>query len=535
VTFGDATHAVAVGSDGPTVVRTSDGGATWLVTATNGTTRHLSGVAFADATHGWAVGAEHKGENTILATADGGITWARQHSGLAASLTAVDCTDASHAWAVGFFGTILVTTDGGATWTAQDSGVADHHLKDVAFADASHGWAVGQGTIVATSNGGSTWTQQDPGVAADLRGVTCVDATHAWAVGTVEAGWLKYAGVILATNDGGVTWTRQDAGVTWNLEDVAFADASHGWTVGTALEPGEQYVHGTILTTTDGGATWTAQRSTATLAVACIDADHVWALGPTVASDDGGATWTGQTADFGVPLTGRCIFFLDSAHGWVVGDTGVIYATTTGGWTPPSVKVSGAVNNGWYNHTLDVTLTGVPASATTGIASVTWALDGGQRHTVAGASTTVRIPVDTLTHGDDGVGGRRLVYSVTDDNGITAPDRTLTINIDTRKPTTKAPYAASVYRYADATLKYKVVDPAPNGGTATVTIKIKNSSGKVVKTLGPYKGVVVNKRLSAKLYSCQLRHGTYRFSVFATDKAGNLQALPVGSNRLTVH
>lgn len=171
----------------------------------------------------------------------------------------------------------------------------------------------------------------------------------------------------------------------------------------------------------------------------------------------------------------------------------------------------------------------------TGIASVTWALDGGAPQTASAASATVTVPVDTLTHGDDGVGRRRLVYSVTDDRGIPSSSRTLTLNIDTRKPTTKAPYAASVYRYADATLRYKVVDASPNGGTATVTIKIKNGVGKVVKTLGPYRGVAVNKRLSAKLYSCQLRHGAYRFSVYATDRAGNTQVLPAGSNRLMVY
>jgi hypothetical protein len=277
--------------------------------------------------------------------------------------------------------------------------------------------------------------------------------------------------------------------------------------------------------------------------VALADASHGWAVGIDwntrtgfiSATKDGGKTWTGQTADLGVPFTGRCVFFLDKNHGWVVGDNGEIYATTTGGWTPPSVRVSGAVNNGWYSDTLDLTLTGTPAMSGTGIASVTWALDGGQRHTVAGASATVTIPVEAVTHADDAVGAHRLVYSATDDYGITAPDRTLTINVDTRKPNTQAPYAASVCGYADATLRYKVVDAAPNGGTGTVTVKIKNSAGEVVKTLGPYKGVAVNKLASAKLYSCQLRHGTYRFSVFATDRAGNVQRLPAGSNRLTVY
>ena len=32
-------------------------------------------------------------------------------------------------------------------------------------------------------------------------------------------------------------------------------------------------------------------------------------------------------------------------------------------------------------------------------------------------------------------------------------------------------------------LRYQVLDPVPNGGTATVAIKIRNRAGKVVATL----------------------------------------------------
>ena len=51
-------------------------------------------------------------------------------------------------------GAIVATTDGGATWTAQSPGTAAH-LTDVAFSDATHGWAVGEGgTILVTTSGG---------------------------------------------------------------------------------------------------------------------------------------------------------------------------------------------------------------------------------------------------------------------------------------------------------------------------------------------------------------------------------------------
>jgi hypothetical protein len=105
------------------------------------------------------------------------------------------------------------------------------------------------------------------------------------------------------------------------------------------------------------------------------------------------------------------------------------------------------------------------------------------------------------------------------------------LGIDTREPTTEAPSAATVQRYRMATLRYRVLDAAPNGGKADVAIKINNGRGKVVKTLA-YKGQAVNLLLSAR-FACTLPRGKYRFFVYATDLAGNQQA-SLGSNKLVV-
>ena len=45
--------------------------------------------------------------------------------------------------------------------------------------------------------------------------------------------------------------------------------------------------------------------------------------------------------------------------------------------------------------------------------------------------------------------------------------------------------------------------------------------------------MAVNKLLY-KTFTCRLARGNYRYYVYATDLAGNVQVLPVGSNRLTV-
>ena len=122
-------------------------------------------------------------------------------------------------------------------------------LYDVAFSDAAHGWAVGEGgAIRATTDSGATWSAQPSGTTANLGGIAFTDATHGWAVGY---DWRLSSGSILATADGGgATWIKQRSGSGAHLRAVAFTDAAHGWAVGD---------DGVILATTNGGATWSAQ------------------------------------------------------------------------------------------------------------------------------------------------------------------------------------------------------------------------------------------------------------------------------------
>jgi photosystem II stability/assembly factor-like uncharacterized protein len=63
------------------VTGTTDGGATWQPVATvpDVTVAGPVAVSFADDKHGWVVGTSANGSPVIAATADGGLTWTRQH------------------------------------------------------------------------------------------------------------------------------------------------------------------------------------------------------------------------------------------------------------------------------------------------------------------------------------------------------------------------------------------------------------------------------------------------------------------------
>ena len=105
---------------------------------------------------------------------------------------------------------------------------------------------------------------------------------------------------------------------------------------------------------------------------------------------------------------------------------------------------------------------------------------------------------------------------------IVEPNQTVTVNLDTVRPKTRALAAATVTRHGTATLRFRVIDPLPNGKTATVVVKIRNAAGRVAKTVDV--GVRrVNTRQSAKI-KIDLPERNYRFFVYARDKAGNRQS-----------
>ncbi len=354
--------AWVVGSGG-TIMRTDDGGKTWVQQA-SGTTADLLGMSFTDARHGWVSGLA----GTILSTRDGGATWNKQSSGTSTPLYGIHFIDAVHGWAVGLQGTVVTTVDGGKTWVKLPVGGRTDGLLGIHFADAEHGWVVGEaGTILTTGDGGRIWSRQASGTMAYLYHVHFADPKHGWAVGeggtivsTIDGGktWTKQNsdltsrligvhfsdlrhgcavggdGVILETSDGGATWSHRVSGTISSISSVHFADAQHGWAAGD---------DGVIIQTVDGGKSWTAQSSgpegTSLIRVHFADARHGWAVGAAgviLATTDGGKSWAKQSSGTSANLRG--VHFVDLQHGWVVGDVGTVIATADGGksWTPQS-------------------------------------------------------------------------------------------------------------------------------------------------------------------------------------------------------
>jgi hypothetical protein len=187
--------------------------------------------------------------------------------------------------------------------------------------------------------------------------------------------------------------------------------------------------------------------------------------------------------------------------------------------TPPTTTVTGA-DGAWHDHAVAVACA---ATDDTAVAYTEYKLDGGSWTT--GDSLTVAAPAD---HSNDGL--HTILYRSVDIAGNREAVKVCTVGIDTAAPTPAAA-PASATQGRTAALAYTVTETGPVPQTADVTITVRTTGGRLLKTLTA-KGVALNDAHVAR-FLCRLAAGRYRYTVAATDAAGNAQT-SVASSTLTV-
>jgi photosystem II stability/assembly factor-like uncharacterized protein len=141
----------------------------------------------------------------IILSADG-QNWEQVEVPVRAALTAVHFPDEQHGWAVGHDAAIVATADGGKTWALQNfQPDLEKPLLDVLFLDASRGFAVGAyGLLLQTVDAGKTWTEVD---APSIR----EEEVHFNALTRLGNGHLFIAGesgMLAVSADEGQTWSK---------------------------------------------------------------------------------------------------------------------------------------------------------------------------------------------------------------------------------------------------------------------------------------------------------------------------------------
>ena len=179
---------------------------------------------------------------------------------------------------------------------------------------------------------------------------------------------------------------------------------------------------------------------------------------------------------------------------------------------------------GWRNSDVHVRLTATDKGA--GVEStVYWTAAG-----LVGSGSDATIAADPIGHDTDGV--TTLNFCSMDALGRWEAAKTVAVRIDTRRPTTRAPSAASCAAGGTATL---LVQGARHPAVLRQGACHHQDQGLerdlVRKTI--LRSRTVGKLLKLS-FPCSLRRGTYRFYVSAKDLAGN-SSLRSATNKLTVN
>jgi len=261
-------------------LRTTDGGASWLIMPDN-TNASLWGIANWGPDSIWLAG----DQGTIRFSSNGGQSFVGQNSGTSIFLFGASFISSADGWIAGDYGRVLHTTNGGQSWSTQQTPVGSR-LYDVCFLDSQNGWACGRdGAIVHTSDGGLSWLPQNSNTGQRLYGVDFIDPQNGWVVG--------WGGIVRHTTDGGTNWQTVNLGTGTEKYHVEFVDSLFGRIVGW---------NGEIFVTTDGGANW-EQRSPGSNAdfygvtFADDQIGYAGGNGILVKTTDGGMTWSSQTGN----------------------------------------------------------------------------------------------------------------------------------------------------------------------------------------------------------------------------------------------
>jgi photosystem II stability/assembly factor-like uncharacterized protein len=307
------------------------------------TSAELRGLSVVSPTVVWASGQR----GTVVRTTDGGATWMLDSIPGAGDLDlrAIDATSAqvAHAISIGDSSRIYRTTDGGRTWSLRWAASRKGTFLDaIRFWDERNGIAMsdpvdGRFLILITRDGGKSWQEVpaerippalpgEGGFAASGSCLTVLGRSHVW----FASGGAGVARVYHSA-DRGRTWSVHDTPIragaaSAGIFSIAFRDARNGVIAGGNYQQPAQRGRN-LATTTDGGRTWTLADSAASPAgyrsvVAYLPGVSgrmlvAAGLSGTDLSRDGGRSW--------VPVDSasyNSVAFASPELGWAVGPKG---------------------------------------------------------------------------------------------------------------------------------------------------------------------------------------------------------------------
>lgn len=311
----------------------------------------LARIDFQDKNNGWGIAVN--GNGAVLRTVDGGSTWLNATPqgtgsiGLSASLTVLN---GNHVWLLVpgtdfFSGTLYRTSDGGMTWSSSTVPFGGAYLQ---FLDSNKGRALADRGATAgsesvelfqTADGGAAWTSvfhDDPGQAGSSdslplagikNGMTFRDTQTGWVTGSLPAAGEVY---LYITQDGGISWSQQNVSLPAGFQAYQYLTQAPVFFGNVGILPLTIYQPDgtglTFFTSQDGGLNWTGDPADAKQVIqpglpAIADALHFWSWdGGTslYTSRDGGQTWENAKASLDLGGNLARLDFVPGFTGWAL-------------------------------------------------------------------------------------------------------------------------------------------------------------------------------------------------------------------------
>jgi photosystem II stability/assembly factor-like uncharacterized protein len=325
---------------------------------------------FLDESNGWGMTSSN-----VLRTEDGGTTWL--------DVSPAGVTDIGFG-AVGYFydasqgwlaisnpmdpaepGQLFRTADGGANW--DESTLPPSMGGRFSFIDPSNGFfmadlGAGAGSnwvgIYSTTDGGANWTPEyvpEPGMpegegalpdSGQKSGMTFIDTNRGWVTGSIPMDNYLY---LYNTSDGGSTWSEQAGPVPTDFGTVFTSTYPPVFFEQNGIMPVtlvSNVINLVIYTSSDGGATWTPAPAPVANAGRGELVDFVsptdgfaWATGRFAVTNDAAQSWGTVTPSVPFGDNFMAMDFVSMTTGWVLtmnaDGLSSLYTTSDGGatWT----------------------------------------------------------------------------------------------------------------------------------------------------------------------------------------------------------
>ena len=315
------------------ILKTMDGGLSWVEQEAP-TDQIMHSLDFADEENGLIVGRN----GTVYRTDNGGENWKILNLGTVEDLTCIKYASKTKIFIVGKNGTQFTSDNSGQTWKLHEK-PSGFDLNAVSFVNQDSGFIVTSGgEIMKTIDGGLQWKLIGSSFAAALNDIHFLSDTVGYVVGD--------GGIIVKTTDGGDSWNHINSGMETDFNKVVFH--SNNSQIGLVVG-----MNGTILRTMNGGLTFANVNSRTVQNVKGVSfkghSNTVYAVaasGVMISSTNSGSGWAIQLSGRGNDYS--AVLFLTDQIGYIVGENGLILSTNNGGvsFTDRSRSLS------WHFNTL---------------------------------------------------------------------------------------------------------------------------------------------------------------------------------------